>query len=106
MRSTMPRSARQYLEIFGVLTAAVLLVWFVWAHTDVQRLRAAFAHIAWPYYGVAVAALFGYQVFRAIRTRILVNPNLGFPGLFLTICVHCVINAYFPAGIGEFSLVY
>jgi len=95
-----------YTEIGGALAVAVLLAWFVWAHTDAPNLLAAFTKIAWSQYFAAIAALFVYQIFRTLRTRVLIDPGIGFFELFLTICVQCVINAYFPAGLGELSTIY
>jgi uncharacterized protein (TIRG00374 family) len=103
----LPQPSRwKWFETLGALVLAALLVWFVWRHTDGERLLAAFAEIAWPYYAAAVAALFGYQVFRTLRTRRLVDPQLGFFKLFDTICALCVINTYLPAGVGDIGIVY
>src|SRR5262249_35805229 len=71
-------SAWKWFETLGALVFAALLAWFVWRHTDGEQLLAAFAEIAWPYYAAAVGALFGYQIFRTLRTRRLLNPRLSF----------------------------
>jgi uncharacterized protein (TIRG00374 family) len=96
----------RYIEIGGALAVAVLLAGFVWAHTDAPRLLAAFSKIAWSQYFAAIAATFVYQIFLALRTRVLIDPGIGFFKLFLTICVQCVITTYFPAGLGELSTIY
>lgn len=100
------RAVLRYGEIAAILFTGALLAWFVWTHTDAQKLLAAFREIAWPDYAAAIAALVVYQIFRTLRTRLLVDPGLPFSGLFLTLCVQCLINAYFPAGFGELSIVY
>lgn len=100
------RTVLRYGEIAAILFAGALLAWFVWTHTDAQKLLAAFAEVSWPHYVAAIAALVVYQIFRTLRTRLLVDPGLGFFGLFLTLCVQCLVNAYFPAGLGELSIVY
>ena len=97
---------RRYIEFASVLVVAASLAWFVWAHTDAQKLIAVFSHIAWPYYAAAIAALAVYQIFRTLRTRLLVDRGLGFFDLFLTLSLQCVVNAYFPAGLGELSTIY
>jgi uncharacterized protein (TIRG00374 family) len=97
---------RRYFELASVLAVAALLAWFVWAHTDAQKLLAAFTEIMWLWYAAAILALFGYQFFRTLRTRFLLDPSVGFFELFLTLCVQCVINAYFPGGLGELSTIY
>lgn len=90
----------------AALLLAALLTWFVWSHTDGTRLLAAFVKIDWAYYAAAVAALFGYQILRTLRTRRLLDPQPGFFKLFDTLCILSVINAYLPAGVGDIGIVY
>ena len=99
-------SSRRFLETVGVLGIAALLAWFVWAHTDIGELRVTFLKISWPYYAAGVSALFVYQGFRALRIRPLINRGLALPQLFLTMCLHCIINTFVPGVAGELSIVY
>jgi uncharacterized protein (TIRG00374 family) len=99
-------SSRRFLETAGVLSVAALLAWFVWTHTDVGELRVTFLKISWPYYAAGVGALFVYQAIRALRIRPLINRAIRFPRLFLTMCLHCIINTFVPGVAGELSLVY
>jgi uncharacterized protein (TIRG00374 family) len=94
------------MEAAGTLAFAALLIWLVWRHTDSSRLVAAFQEIDWCYYAAAVVGLFGYQIFRALRTQRLIDAHLGFSRLLETVCLLSAVNTFLPAGVGDLGMVY
>ena len=87
-----------------VITSIIGLM--IWVRTDIEAVARLVSEASLLWFAVGVSFFFGYQVFRAMRIRVLAGGTTRTGPLTVTMMVQAFANNMLPWGIGEVVQVW